>query len=370
MTMEMGLTHELTQEQMMFQESLQRVLRKSLPVDAIRRFADGDATFNQTLWDQGVELGLSGLLVPEEHGGTGLGMLEAALAAEALGNAAAPMPFAGPCVMAPQAVRLYAQGETQAHWLRQIATGDARIAVVFTSRLSGQTGNGLLEAQGERLSGGVASVMDCAGATHILTVLGDGRAGLVEAGAEGCIATSRRSLDRTRPLTDLRFDKARIQWLGNANPEAAGRVLAAGRLALAADSLGAAQNMFDKAVAYAGEREQFGRIIGSYQGVKYMCADMVTALEPCRAMVWHGGNAQEGDALDVQVTSCHVKAHVSDVARMVARVATEVHGGIGFTDLLGLHYWLRRISFNRQVLGSAEICRLQAARLQGFAQAT
>ena len=181
----------------------------------------------------------------------------------------------------------------------------------------------------------------------------------------------RKSLDRTRALADLRFDNVEAELLqtGGDLRQSATRVLNVGRVLLAADTLGAAQTMLDRAVAYAKEREQFDRVIGSFQGVKYMCADMVTMLAPCRAFVWTSALAQgeEGDA--ATLAACHVKAHVGDVGRDVSRMATEVHGGIGFTDELGLHYWLRRISFNRQMLGGAEVCRRQAAHLQGWTTA-
>ena len=143
-------------------------------------------------------------------------------------------------------------------------------------------------------------------------------------------------------------------------------MLDAGRVVLAADTLGAAQTMLDRAVAFAKERVQFGRVIGSFQGVKYMLADCVTMLEPCRGMVWYAAHAQDGLPDEARLTACHAKAHVADVAREVARMTTETHGGMGFTDLLGLHYWFKRISFNRQVLGGPERCREEAAALQGW----
>jgi alkylation response protein AidB-like acyl-CoA dehydrogenase len=131
--------------------------------------------------------------------------------------------------------------------------------------------------------------------------------------------------------------------------------------------------MLDRAVAFAKERVQFGRVIGSFQGVKYMLADMVTMLEPCRGLVWYAAYAQDAqdlpDAgpLEARLTACHAKAHLGDVARDVSRMATEAHGGMGFTDLLGLHFWFKRIAFNRQMLGGPERCREEAAILQGWA---
>jgi alkylation response protein AidB-like acyl-CoA dehydrogenase len=122
-------------------------------------------------------------------------------------------------------------------------------------------------------------------------------------------------------------------------------------------------------VAYAKTREQFGRPIGSFQAVKHMCAEMAAALEPCRALVWYAAHALDAGLDDASVAACHAKAHVCEVATFVARTATEVHGGTGFTDLVGLHYWFKRIGFDRQVLGAPQRARADAAKLQGYAAA-
>jgi alkylation response protein AidB-like acyl-CoA dehydrogenase len=210
--------------------------------------------------------------------------------------------------------------------------------------------------------------MDAGSATHFLVYLRDGAAALVEANANGVLTKQHRSLDRTRPLVDVTFSAVPAEPLVAANDKlaAARRVLDAGRIVLASDTLGAAQTMLDRAVVFAKERVQFGRVIGSFQGVKYMLADCVTMLEPCRGMVWYAAHAQDAMPDEARLTACHAKAHVADVAREVARMTTETHGGMGFTDLLGLHYWFKRISFNRQMLGGPERCREEAAELQGW----
>jgi alkylation response protein AidB-like acyl-CoA dehydrogenase len=140
-----------------------------------------------------------------------------------------------------------------------------------------------------------------------------------------------------------------------------------GRVMLAADTLGAAQNMLEQAVAYAKTREQFDRPIASFQAVKHMCAEMAASLEPCRALVWYAGHALDALPAEAPLTACHAKAHLSEVGKQVAKTATEVHGGMGFTDLVGLHYWFKRIGFNRQMLGGPEAVRAEAARLQALA---
>ena len=130
-----------------------------------------------------------------------------------------------------------------------------------------------------------------------------------------------------------------------------------------------AKAMIEKAVDYAGQREQFGRPIGSFQAVKHMCAEMAARHEPCRALVWYAAHVFDALPEDASLAACHAKSLTGDVHRFVARTATEVHGGMGFTDLLGLHYWFKRIGFDRQVLGGPEAVRAEAAALQGWTRA-
>lgn len=357
----------LTLEQRQFDDSLRAFLADNLPMERLRALAEPGTGFDESLWNGASQLGLQGLLVSERFGGAGLGVLDAAVAAEALGAAAAPLPFTGSVVMAPLAFINSATESQQDDYLPLIAGGDARFAVAFAG-ISGQVGRATATLDGDRLNGQIAAVMDAGSATHYLVYLRDGTAAVVEADASGVATTMHRSLDRTRPTSDVTFSNAPAVRLDAANDKlaAARRVLDAGRVALAADSVGAAQTMLDRAVAFAKERVQFGRVIGSFQGVKYMLADSVTMLEPCRGMVWYAAYAQDALPDEARLTACHAKAHVADVTREVARLTTEAHGGMGFTDLLGLHYWFKRISFNRQILGGAERCREEAAELQGW----
>jgi alkylation response protein AidB-like acyl-CoA dehydrogenase len=354
----------LTEGQRLFADSLRRLLADRLSVDALRRHAETGSGFDADLWDGLVELGLPGLLVPERFGGAGLSVLDAAVAAEVLGGAAAPAPFVGSVVMATLAFVHGATEALQDEWLPRIATGDVRFGVASV----GWTGRPAASLRNGHLTGRVIGAIDAGAPTHLLVYLADGNAAIVAADAPGVSRHMHRSIDRTRPVADLTFDNARAVVLDAANaPVAASqRVLDAGRIVMAADTLGAAQHMFDHALAFVKERVQFGRVIGSFQAVKHQFADMVTVLEPCRAMVWYAAYAQDALPDEARLTALHAKAHLGDVGRDIARMATEAHGGMGFTDLLGLHYWFKRISFNRQILGGPERCREEAARLQGW----
>ena len=358
----------LSEEQRLFDATLRGYLAEHLPLERLRGLAEAATGFDEPLWQGLCELGLQGLLVPERFGGSGLGVLDAAVAAEALGAAVAPVPFIG-LAMATLAVLRAGTPAQQDDWLPRIADSEALFGVGFAG-LAGQTGEATATLAEDRLTGRITAALDCG-----MCSLGDGRMVIVAADGPGVRMTPRRSLDRTSPVTDLAFDAAPAELLSAANAplETALRVLDAGRVLLAGETLGAAQTMLDRAVAFAKQRVQFGRVIGSFQGVKYMLADMVTMLEPCRGLVWYAAYAQ--DAQDVQdagphaarLTACHAKAHLGDVAREVSRMATEAHGGMGFTDLLGLHFWFKRVAFNRQILGGPERCREEAAMLQGWA---
>jgi alkylation response protein AidB-like acyl-CoA dehydrogenase len=357
-----------SESQRLFDGTLRGFLSGPVTVES-RRAATEAGGADVALWRGLSELGLAGLLVPEEHGGTGLGVLDAALAAEALGHAAAPTPFLGSAVLAPLALRLLRGGSAQREeWLPGLAAGEVRVAVALGA-LWGTTGTcGLRLDSGGRLSGEVSGALDAGGATHLLVALpaGGGMA-LVEAVASGVTLRPRRSVDGLRSIADLAFDGAPAAVLDGGDPR---RVLDAGRVVLAAETLGAAQAMLERAVAYAGQRRQFGRAIAGFQAVRHACAEMATALEPCRALVWYAAHAQdrpeEGEA---RMLAAQTKAHLDEVGRDVARAATEVHGGMGFTELLGLPAWFRRIMANRQFLGGPERCREEAAEAQGIAVA-
>jgi alkylation response protein AidB-like acyl-CoA dehydrogenase len=357
----------LTLEQRQFDESLRAFLADHLPTDRLRALAETGTGYDEILWRDLAELGLHGLLVPERFGGAGLAVLDAALAAEALGHAVAPVPYLGSIVMATLSFINSASEAQQNEYLPMIAVGECRFAVAFPS-LAGQTGTSTVHYTDDRLSGRVSGVADAGAATHFLVYLPDGHAAVVPADSQSVSTHTHRSIDRTRPVADITFDNAPAERLDAANAPlaAAHRVLDAGRVIIAADTLGAAQHMLDAAVAFAKERVQFGRVIGSFQGLKYTLAECVTALEPCRGMIWYAAYAQDSLPDEARLTACHAKAHLGDVARDVARLTTEVHGGMGFTDLLGLHYWFKRISFNRQILGGPERCREEAANLQGW----
>lgn len=349
----------------MLRDAVDRLLREHCPLDHVREVAEGGHAVSAAVVAALSELGLSGIMVPEEHGGLGLGLLDALVVAEALGAAVAPVPFVARCVLAPLALRLAGTPAQQARWLPRIADGSARFGVGLTEVVNRRDGGGVTAADGT-LSGSALFVLDSADADAFVIADQGGQLHLVAGEADGLERLPLSTIDLTRSVGELRLDGVAAEPLGEDDGGTANRLVAAGRVLLAADSVGAGDVMIARAVDYAGEREQFGRVIGSFQAVKHMCAEMAARLEPCRSLVWYAAHAFDAVPDEALLMACHAKSHTGEVGRFVARTATEVHGGMGFTDLLGLHYWFKRIGFDRQLLGGPEIVRAEAAALQGW----
>jgi alkylation response protein AidB-like acyl-CoA dehydrogenase len=355
----------LTSDQKMMQESIDRTLARVCPLERVRKSVGEPHA--KDIFAALVELGVTGIMIPEEYGGLGLTLLDAALAAEMLGKHVAPVPFSGTAVMAPLALLGCGSDAQKKAWLPKLAAGEVIAGVAISEHANGAREGAKVTAKTGKLSGKSLFVVDFAQADIFIVADGFANLHLVRANAKGLEKTILTTIDATRVVGELNFADVEAERLSGADGAATlDRMIDAGRVVLAADSLGAGMRMIDKAVEYARERKQFGRVIGSFQAVKHMCAEMVAELEPCRSLIWYAAYAFDAEPGESRRMAAHAKAHTGEVGTFVARTATEVHGGMGFTDLLGLHYWFKRIGFNRQVLGSPERARHDAAVAQGW----
>ncbi len=355
----------LSEEQALLDETVRRFLDERLPMSRVREVVESESGVDDEGWRALAELGVAGALVPEAFGGAGLSLLDAAVIATALGHGAAPLPFVGSSVLATLLLRDVADGDVQAQWLPALAGGGARIAVGIAERVEARQGAGLTEAEGG-LSGTALFVLDGQDADAFWLVCGDD-AHLVRAGAAGLTAKPLPTIDRTRRCVEVGLEDAVPEASYRGVGASLDRVLDAGRIVLAADILGGCDRALALSVAYATDRKQFGRPISTFQAVKHMCAEMAAAIEPSRSLVWYAAHAWDAlpDEAPLLATLC--KAHLSDVGHDVMRTATQVHGGIGFTDECDLQFWFKREGLSRQLLGGPEALRAHAARLQGIA---
>jgi len=337
----------LSKEQELIVNSISQYLGEKGDLERVRQYTDGGDARAEDLRMGLRDLDVSGLIIDEKFGGVGLKFIDAALVAEALGNHVTPVPYVASQVMVPLAIASAGSEEQQSRWLPDIAKGNV-VAGAAVTEVVGKRIDAGIQWNGTALNGKALFVLD-----------------IVDPDTPGLKRQLLTTIDKTRRVGELVFDQVKADLLpGSSDPEVCTSIIDAGRIILAADTLGAAQNMLDQAVAYAKQREQFGRVIGSFQAVKHMCAEMAASLEPCRAMMWYAAHAFDDLPDEARLTACLTKAHIADVGTFVAKTSTEVHGGMGFTDEHGLHYWFKRIGANRQLLGGPELVREEAARLQ------
>ncbi|HEY2483051.1 MAG TPA: acyl-CoA dehydrogenase [Caulobacteraceae bacterium] len=358
----------LTADQRLMQDSIAGVLSRVAPLERVRAFANSGEAVASDVWAALTDFGVPGMLLGQAHGGLGLTLLDAALAAEVLGEHATPSPFLGSAVLAPLALTLAGSPTQQEAWGPKLAAGEVIAGVAMHEAIAGARDGTGVTVQNWRLSGQGLFAIDAVGADILVVADSSCRLHLVEARSPGIEIVPLATIDSTRRFAEARFDGADAEPLEAAgDSEVLERLRDAAFVILAADMLGASQAMLDKAVAYAKERRQFGRPIGSFQAVKHMCAEMAAELEPARALVWYAAYAFDAVPAEAALMAAHAKAHLADISRFVARTATEAHGGIGFTDLLGLHFWFKRVGVDRQLLGGPEQVRARAAAIQGLA---
>jgi len=372
----------LSDDQRLLEETVRGFLRDRVPIARVRELREAPCPNDRAIWRGLAELGTTGVLIPEAHGGSDLSLLDAALVAQALGHAVTPAPFLASAVIAPVALR--ALGGTDAKtWLEGIAAGDLVLGVALTESFSIREDAGVA-LDGGRLRGKALMALDAHSADAILLAIAgepqvsrseakpsEGqRLAIVRADAAGLATTRLATIDATRCTAELVLDGVTPDAVYGDAGQSISRALDAGRIALAFDVLGACDAMIEQAVGYAQQRKQFGRAIGSFQAVKHLCAEMIAALEPARSLLWYAAHSFDALPDEAPLLACHALAHVSEIGREIASTATQVHGGIGWTDEQNLHFWFKRIAVARHLLGGPERLRARAAELQGLALAS
>jgi alkylation response protein AidB-like acyl-CoA dehydrogenase len=337
------MNFDLSEDQQEIRRTARELLAARYGWEEVRRLAlDEERAFTGEQWDEMVSLGWPELAVPEEQGGMGLGMVEQAVIAEELGYACAP----GPLVSTWAAARLLAvAGEAgrladgARGTVAQVDEGSTALASLtdFSTRFE----DGLV-------SGVKIAVPDAASADVMVVTVAGGRHVLVE--TEGLALEPTPGLDPTRRLFTVRFDGVPGVELSSDDWESAWLAIA---VFTAAESVGVAQRAMEMAVAYAKDRKQFERPIGSYQAVSHACAQMLLETEGARSAVLWAAWALDHEPSTARLAASVAKAYASDAGRRVPASALQVHGGIGFTWEHDLHFLLKRGQANARMYGDA-----------------
>ncbi len=368
---------------------LRREARRFLSTTAtsarVRATMESAAGYDVDAWRRAAgELGWALLIVPEAHGGAGLGWSALAALAEENGRALACVPFFSTVCLATNALLAGAdEAQLTAH-LPRIASGEVTATLAFAEQTHVDpfaiATTARADGDGFIISGAKHYVVDGATADLVIvTARAPGSSGddgiamyVVEAKSPGVERTRVSTLDMTRPqativLRDVRVSRdARI---GDAS--ALRRTLDRASVALAAECLGGADRCLEMATEYAKTRVQFERPIGSFQAIRHKLADMLVFVETARSAVLYAADVASGsDDMALGIAACVAKSYASDAFFQVAAETIQIHGGIGFTWEHDAHLYFRRARAGLTLLGSVARDRERIARVMGLVDAT
>ncbi|MFF4234559.1 acyl-CoA dehydrogenase family protein [Actinomadura geliboluensis] len=332
------------------------LLDDKAPWTSVLAGVEKDAPYDAELWRAVAgQLGCAGLPVPEDLGGAGATWRETAVVMEELGRSAAPVPFLTSAVVATAA--LLAAGERDL--LAELAAGEriAVLAVPFSTPPGGAAAT--VRAADGTLTGEVTSVADGM-AADVLLVPASG--GLYAVDAADARRTAVTSLDMTRRLADVAFSGAPARRVAD-GLDAVRAALLTGAAMLASEQLGLAERCLDDTVAYVKTRYQFGRPVGSYQGLKHRLADLWTSITQARAVARHAASCVAAGDGDAPIAVAVAQAHCSAVALKAAEECVQMHGGIGFTWEHPAHLYLKRAKADSIALGTPDHHRAALAEL-------
>ena len=367
---------EFSADQEMLRESVRRFLADKAPITYVRSAYENDAPGlgHDDVWAELRDIGAIGLLVPEAHGGAGMGMVDAAVVLEELGRSLCPAPYASTAIGAVSLVT--AAGAPREH--RFLLPGLAEGSTIGTLALF-EAGRRYLwrepatsaRVDGEvwRIDGTKVHVPDGVAANLFLATARDpdGALGVfaLQRDDSGLSVEASPSVDGSRKESTVVLEGARGWRLGSGDSsEAVARTLDKLAVAHVVDGVGAAQRALELAVEYAKERVQFDKPIGSFQAVQHLCADMLRALELGRAAgyyaSWAADDAEPGEAHRAAVMA---KAFASDAYAQLGGSAIQVFGGIGFTWEHDIHLFYKRLLSLSASLGNSSEHLAELARI-------
>jgi alkylation response protein AidB-like acyl-CoA dehydrogenase len=343
-------------------------LAKHSPESALRELTDSAGDYDTTLWTLAArQLGVQGLLVAEEFGGSGSDLTTLGVCFEELGRALVCAPFFSTAGIAATALsELSRVSEDAAELLRGIANGSVVVAVAgLPAAVSGAS----LTATAHGIDGVAPVVMDGWAADCLLVVATDARGDmglyLVPAPLAGVRRERLTALDSTRPLAKITFSSAPARRVAADARAVIDLALDTAWLLLAAEQLGGAQAVLDMALAYAKTRYQFSRPIGSFQAIKHRLAEMLVRVESARSVVYHALRESTANPESRPVEAALARATASEAFLACASGNIQIHGGIGFTWEHAAHLYLKRAKSSSLLFGDTVLARRRLAeRLQ------
>ena len=375
----------LTEEQSMLRDSARGLISDKAPVAHLRSLRDNkDATgFSRELWTTFAEMGFSGLLVPDQFGGSGLGCVEAGIVMEEIGRTLMPSPFLATSVLAASALSRGGSEAQKAQHLPKIANGSLLAALAIDEGAKHRPLQTKLQAvragNGFKLSGDKAFVVD--GHTADLLIVAARSAGsagdrngltlfLVDPKAKG-LAVERTAMVDSHNAARIVFDNVEVNAdsvLGEVD-QGFGLlegVLNIGRGAVASEMVGLSDEVFGRTVTYLKERKQFGKAIVEFQALQHRAAQLYIDIEITRAAVLKALQALDTDLDKAAHAVAVAKARAGTTATLAVQEGVQMHGGVGMTDQFDIGFFMKRARVCQELFGDSNFHTDQLASGKGY----
>lgn len=375
----------LNEEQSQLRDSAQSFLSDKAPVAHLRKLRDDrdPAGFSRELWKGFAEMGFCGLLVPEAHGGSGLGHVEAGVIMEAIGANLTPSPFLSTSLLGVTALMRGASAERAGDMLAQIASGDLLVALAVDERAKHRPREIALEAKrsgnGFTLTGAKTFVVDGHVADRLIvaarTAGAPGEADgltlfLVDRDAKG-VEIERTIMVDAHNGARVRFESVAVDAdaaLGEVDHgwSLLEGVLNVGRAAVAAELSGVAEAAFGRTVAYLRERKQFGKTIGEFQALQHRAAHLYSEIEITRAAVLKALQTLDLKFEKAAPAVAVAKARAGRTATLAVQEAVQMHGGVGMTDAFDIGFFMKRARVAEELFGDYAFHTDAFARVRNY----
>ena len=375
----------LNEEQSMLRDSARGLISDKAPVSHLRQLRDAkDATgFSRDLWRAFAEMGFSGLLIPEDFGGSGLGCVEAGVVMEEIGRTLMPSPFLSTAVLAASALSRGGSAAQKSEHLPKIADGSLLAALAIdegakhrplqTRMAAVRSGNGF------KLSGAKAFVVD--GHTADLLIVAARTAGaagerdgltllLVDPKSKG-IETERTAMVDSHNAARIVFSDVEVNAdgvLGEVDHGGAllEGVLNIGRSAVASEMVGLSEEVFNRTVGYLKDRKQFGKLIGEFQALQHRAAQLYIEIEITRAAVLKALQTLDGNLDNAGAAVAVAKARAGSTATLAVQEGVQMHGGMGMTDQFDIGFFMKRARVCQELFGDSNFHADQLARMKNY----
>ena len=375
----------LTEEQSMLRDSARGLISDKAPVSHLRQLRDAkDASgYSRELWKTFAEMGFSGLLVPEEFGGSGLGCVEAGVVMEEIGRTLMPSPFLSTAVLAVSALSRGGNAAQKAEHLSKIVDGSLLAALAVDEGAKHRPLQTRLQAvrsgNGFKLSGDKAFVVDGHMADLLIVAARSaGAAGdhdgltlfLVDPKAKG-VEVERTAMVDSHNAARIKFDQVEVNADGVLGEVDRGfalleGVLNIGRGAVASEMVGLSEEEFGRTVNYLKERKQFGKLIGEFQALQHRAAQLYIDIEITRAAVLKALQTLDGDFANAAAAVAVAKARAGTTATLAVQEGVQMHGGMGMTDQFDIGFFMKRARVCQELFGDSNFHADQLARMKSY----